>query len=275
MKLNNSNNLFSVPKIVLPLSVSEALRLYDVSRSKAVIDLKGAVEPCGKYKSVLNRLVGLSQDSVEVPSGFFLTQHDNSQIVPKTFDLKSYQKQQTTIINANAFISVDSDNLYQYKEESYPGHSIYRDLTKPERDRLVDIVTEYKPIFRSERKHLTSTSHEPMVELYKATQQELSGMKVCSQCSVFTKRTDIRRCVDCDVGNFQPISAEEIHEEFKNRAKIHELNYDCRYDPSSGYKVVKETLSKPKHRIIPADPDMLPPTTKTNLANLVNTAGHR
>lgn len=264
--------------------MSEALRLYDVSRSKAAIDLKGAVEPSGKYKSVLNRLIGLSQDSVVMPPGFCITQHDNNQIVPKTFDLKSYQKQQTTIINANAFISVDSDNLYQYKEDSYPGHNIYRDLTKTEIDsKLIDVVSQYKSVFRAERnnsmlttlEHLKSTSHEPMVELYKETNEELKEIKVCSSCSVFTKRTDIRRCVDCGAGTLEKLTDEKIHEEFQNRARIKELNYDCRYEPSASYKVLKEPDIKTKHRIIPADPDMLPPTTKTNLATLVNTAGHR
>ena len=263
--------------------MSEALRLYDVSRSKLVMNIKGGVEPCGTYKSVMSRLVGMAQKSVEIPQGFFISQHDNSQIVPKTFDLKSYQKQQTDVINANAFISVDTSNLFQFKVESYPGHTIYRDLTEAETGRLVDLVSENKPIFRSERnnamsavlEHLTTTSHEPILKLYKSTKEELRGVKICSKCSVFTKRTDIRRCVDCGVGTFQKISDESIHEEFLSRAKVKELNFDCRYEPSFGYKVLDNPVQKSRHRIIPAEPDMLPPTTKTNLATLVNTAGYR
>ena len=245
--------------------------------------MKGAVEPCGKYKSVSNRIVGLSQNSVAIPHGFCITQHDNNQIVPKSFDLKSYQKQQTSIINANAFILFDSDNLFQFKEDSYPGHRIYRDLTETEiNNDLLGVVNGYKSIFRAERnnsmltviEHLKETSHENLVDVYNSTIEEMKDIKVCSRCSVFTKHTDIRRCVDCAGGTLVKLSEEQIFLEFQNRARIQGLNYDCRYEPSTGYRELRVSTTA-KQRIIPADPDMLPPTTKTNLASIVNTAGHR
>ena len=49
----------------------------------------------------------------------------------------------------------------------------------------------------------------------------------------------------------------------------------CRFFPGSGYEAVPQDNTTDRPRVIPGDPDLLPPTTKENIATLLNTSGHR
>ena len=70
-----------VPNIMLPLSVCEASKIYDETRSKSVLNLVGAAAPSGMYGTVRNRLYELASTPVEVPPGLTITQHDNNQVI--------------------------------------------------------------------------------------------------------------------------------------------------------------------------------------------------
>ena len=116
------------PTIMLPLSVSEINTVYDATRSKIVVDILGSVNPGGMYGTVMNRLLDLGSKPVAVPPGLVITQHDNDQALGPSHETKVYNKQKLSLINANAHIVCDSNNYYQYTPESYPGHTVNREL---------------------------------------------------------------------------------------------------------------------------------------------------
>jgi len=272
------------PRIMLPLSVSEINTVYDTTRSKIVVDLLGSVIPGGMYGTVTSRLVEQASQPVNVPTGLVLTQHDNNQVLGSTHETKVYNKQQLSLINANAHIICDSDDRYQYRPESYPGYNVYRDLSELERNEIVpEKLTTYKPIFRASRaqsaefaiKHLEGdNSHEKMVNKLNQVANDLGDSKVCKKCGVVTKRVDIQRCVDCASGYLCRIDDEMVFTKFVNDLKSEGLRTEVRYSPFAGLKPIPDT--KPKQQVIvPGDPDMIPPTTKVHVAELLNTAAHR
>ena len=176
------------PTIMLPLSVSEITTVYDATRSKVVVDLLGSVSPGGMYGTVANRLMKLASNPVAVPSGLVLTQHDNSQVLGATHESKVYNKQKLSLINANCHIVCDSDNYYQYLPRSYPGHSMYRDLSEEEiKESIPNIFESYKPVYRAARaqsalftiKHLESEkSHEKFVKSLNQVANDWKGNRV-------------------------------------------------------------------------------------------------
>ena len=272
------------PRIMLPISVSEINTVYDATRSRIVVDLLGSVIPGGMYGTVTNRLVELASKPVNVPPGLVLTQHDNDQVLGSTHETLVYNKQQLSLINANAHIICDIDNLYQYQPESYPGYNLYRDLSEQERNEIVpEKLTSYKPVFRASRaqsaefaiKHLKGDkSHEKIVTKLSKVANDLGDAKVCKKCGVVTKRVDIQRCVDCTSGYLVRIDKEMVCTKFVNDLKSEGLHIEVRYSPFAGLRPIPDT--KPKQQVIvPGDPDMIPPTTKVNVAELLNTAAHR
>ena len=114
--------------------------MYDEQRSKFVSNFIGTYSPAGMYDTVLDRLVKQAEPLIPVPSGFVIGQFDNDQMVPKTYENKAYNRQNTTIVNANCHIVIDKDDSYQYHKESYPGHRIHRSLTDLEIDSNVPKV---------------------------------------------------------------------------------------------------------------------------------------
>ena len=200
------------PNIMLPLSVCEASKIYDETRSKSVGNLVGSSTPSGKFQTVRNRLHDQASEPMKVPTGLVLYQHDNNQVIGKTHEMKTYNKQNTTIINAGAHLVCDPDNSYQYTESSYPGRNVYRDLTESEiKTSVPQALMQFKSHFRAERKggldrtieHLKSEfTHEPLVEKLKKVKSDFEGVRFCNNCGVVTKRTDIRCCVDCDSKSF-------------------------------------------------------------------------
>ena len=89
-----------------------------------------------------------------------------------------------------------------------------------------------------------------------------------------TKRTDIQRCVDCSNGYLVGIDKEIIFNQFLKEVKEEGIAIEVRYNPFAGLKAIPETQPG-QHVIIPGDPDMIPPTTKENVAEILNTAAHR
>ena len=272
------------PKILLPLSVCEVNTVYDATRSRIVVDLLGSVSPGGMYNSVMRRLIDLSSDPVAVPPGLVITQHDNDQALGPTHETKVYNKQKLSLINANAHIICESDNYYQYTPQSYPGHAVYRDLTTQEiRETLPEVVSSYKPVYRAARAQSANLaveylkgeqSHENLVTRLSQKNTEYEGARVCRQCGVVTRRTDIQRCVDCKSGYLVCLEKEVIFNKFVGGLKSEGVSMEVRYNPFTGFKPISENKAK-QHQIVPGDPDMIPPTTKENVAEIINTAGHR
>ena len=268
-----------VPQLMLPLSVTESYVLYDETRSKFLTNFLGTYSPCGMYDTVLGRLQTQASSRIDVPPGLTVGQHDNDQLIPKTYNQQAYCKQQVSIINANCHISCDAEDTFQYRRESYPGHQINRDLTQSEIDHtLPTVLQSYKGCFRSTRQksvatvieHLKSNkSHEYLTELFKSIENEFSGNKVCTRCNITTIAVAGRKCA-CG-GSLRAISEEVIFNKFKERAKK-ELN--CRYNPGAGFAPQVDPSSK-QSILIPGDPDVIPPTTKTNIATIINTSGFR
>ena len=272
------------PTIMLPISVSEINTVYDATRSKIVVDMLGSVCPGGMYGTVMNRLMDLGSKPVDVPPGLVITQHDNDQALGPSHETKVYNKQKLSLINANAHIVCETDNYYQYTPESYPGHTVYRDLTSEEiKENVPKVITSYKPVFRGARvqsaefaiQHLQGkNSHEVLVNRLNKKNSDFSGSKICKQCGVVTRRTDIQRCVDCSSGHLVKIEKEIIFTQFIKEVQQEGLFTDVRYNPFAGQKPVSDTQPN-QHSIVPGDPDMIPPTTKENVAEILNTAGHR
>ena len=69
------------------------------------------------------------------------------------------------------------------------------------------------------------------------------------------------------------ISDEIISEQFLALVKSRGQDIEVRYYPGTGFRA----KDNPDHgqRVIPGDPDLLPPTTRENIAVLMNTAGNR
>ena len=193
--------------------------------------------------------------------------------------MKIYNKQVTTVINANAHLISDSENVFQYCAKSYPGHNIYRDLTESEiKTSVPEVLTQFKCQFRATRKsaielaieHLKSDeTHENLVEKLKDLWRDFDGARVCSECGVVTKRSDIRYCVDCNNRSaLVKVTKEVIFNKFKRSAELDGLRLDVRYKPSAGYRAISQVLPQPQI-IVPGDPDMDPPTTKVTNRNYV------
>ena len=191
--------------------------------------------------------------------------------------MKIYNKQVTTVINANAHLVCDSDNLYQYSARSYPGHNIYRDLTELEiKTGVPKVINQYKCHFRATRKkaldleieHINSTeTHERLVEMLKQFLSDFDGVRFCSSCSVVTKRSDIKFCVDCDgKSSLIKVTKEVIFNKFKIAAESEGFRIEVRYKPSAGYGAIAHRRAQPQI-LLPGDPDMDPPTTKETNTN--------
>ena len=271
------------PTIMLPLSVSEIHLTYDVTRSKSIVNMLGSVSPGGQYCTISNRLMQLGSKPVLVPPGLVLTQHDNNQILGYTHETKVYSKQKLTLINANAHIQFDEDDWYQYTPESYPGYSMYRDLSENEIKVCVpDVIKSYKPIYRAARAgsanfaiHFlkSEASHEPLVDNLNSMASEMAGLRVCNKCSIVTSRTDISRCVDCS-GSLVTFTNESVFSRFLTKVAAEGTQTKVRYSPFAGYSLIPTEI-EPKSKLIPGDPDMIPPTSKKNVAELLNTSAHR
>ena len=272
------------PTIMLPLSVSEVNTVYDATRSRIVVDLLGSVNPGGMYATVMRRLIDQSSLPVAVPPGLVITQHDNDQALGPTHETKVYNKQKLSLINANAHILCESANYYQYTPESYPGHTVYRDLTTQEiKETVPKVITSFKPVYRAARaqsatlavKYLEGGhSHEDLVARLSQINEEYEGARVCRQCGVVTRRSDIQRCVDCSSGFLVSLEKEVIFNKFVNGMRSEGVSMEVRYNPFAGLKAITEDQNK-QHQIVPGDPDMIAPTTKENIAEIINTAGHR
>lgn len=269
-----------VPRIMLPLSVTESFVLYDETRSKIVSNILGSHSPAGMYDTVLNRLVQQSKSKIPVPTGLVIGQMDNDQVLGKTHDQKLFNKQHLSIVNANCHIVVDSHDKYQYSKESYPGNTIYRDLTEAEiKTKLPETLNSYKGCHRSTRaksiniavNHLKSKqSHAVLDNLYLGLESDLRDKKVCQVCNYLASSDVGRKCPSC--GNILKLVTEEmIYTKFKNVAGD---RLDCRYFPGSGFDPQTKTESKTSC-VLPGDPDILPPTKKENIASILNTCGHR
>jgi hypothetical protein len=81
-----------------------------------------------------------------------------------------------------------------------------------------------------------------------------------------------RKCVSCS-GTVIAISEEVIFENFLAEVKRLGHEIDVRYFPGTGY----DSMDNPGEgqKVVPGDPDLLPPTTRENIAVLMNTAGNR
>lgn len=139
----------------------------------------------------------------------------------------------------------------------------------------------YRNFFRATRhggieaalEHISgSFSHRPLTELLKSIRSELLGKKMCSTCRKICPSNTPRRCDSCP-GTVSGISDDNILEQFLAVVKSRGQDIEVRYYPGTGFKA-KEN---PDHgqRVIPGDPDLLPPTTRENIAVLMNTAGNR
>ena len=272
------------PTIMLPLSVCEITTAYDTTRSRIVVDMLGSINPGGMNGTVMNRLIEMGSQPVAVPPGLVITQHDNDQALGPSHETKVYNKQKLSLINANTHIICDSDNYYQYSRESYPGYTVYRELTLEEITESVPKVwTSFKPVFRGARaqsaefaiEHLRGNdNHEELVNRLNQKSKEFEGARVCRQCGVVTKRVDILRCVDCSNGHLVNIDKEIIFNQFIKDCEQEGISVNLRYSPFAGHKPISETQPG-QHMIVPGDPDMIAPTTKENVAEILNTAAHR
>ena len=121
-----------VPQIMMPLSITESTVLYDETRSKFLANFLGTCSPCGMYDTALGRLAAQASNLIAVPPGLTIGQHDNDQLIPKTYEQKAYSRQQVSIVNANCHIMCDAEDDFQYRRESYPGHQINRNLSENE-----------------------------------------------------------------------------------------------------------------------------------------------
>ena len=196
-----------IPSIMLPLSVSEGYLLYDETRSKFVSNFIGSCSPAGMYDAVIDRLVKQAEPLIPVPSGFVIGQNDNNQLIPKTHENQAYNRQHTTIVNANCHILIDKDDPYQYRRQSYPGHTIHRSLTDFEIETKVpEVLTEFKSCFRITRaksinitmKHLQSNkTHENLLRLFTSLNTEYEGKKICPGCSLLAVEVVGRKCSAC------------------------------------------------------------------------------
>ena len=268
-----------VPQIMMPLSLTESMVLYDETRSKFLVNFLGACSPCGMYDHALGRLAAQASNLIPVPPGLTIGQHDNDQIIPKTFEQKAYSRQQVSIVNANCHILCDAEDNLQYRRESYPGHQINRNLSETEiESELPKVFTSRKGCYRVTRqksveisiKHLNSDkSHKHFTEMYESVKSELSGNKVCTSCNVTTRDVAGRKCV-CG-GPLKSITEEQIFLKFKERAG---KKLNARFYPGSGFSPQLDSDSKPS-LVIPGDPDVIAPTTKTNVATIINTSGFR
>ena len=119
-------------------------------------------------------------------------------------------------------------------------------------------------------KHLKSEmSHRNFTESYDSVRIELSGHKVCTTCNVTTRDVTGRKCV-CG-GPLKSITEEQIFLKFKERAG---KKLNVRFYPSSGFSPQYDSVSKPS-LMIPGDPDVIAPTTKTYIATIMNISGYR
>ena len=269
------------PSIMLPLSVSEAYVVYDETRSKFVSNFIGSYSPAGMYDTVLDRLVKQAEPLIPVPSGMCIGQFDNDQIVPKTHENKAYNRQNTTIVNANCHILIDKDDNFQYHKESYPGHKIHRSLTNVEIDSQVPkVLNEFKGCFRITRaksinttiEHLQSAqTHENLTRLFESINKEYEGRKICSGCSLLALDVVGRKCSVCG-GFLKHISDDLIFSRFQEKVGD---DLKCRYYPGTGFDPINENNPGKQSKVLPGDPDFLPPTTKQNIATILNTNGFR
>ena len=194
----------------------------------------------------------------------------------------AYNKQKLSIINANSHIVCDDSDNYQYHPSSYPGHTVYRDLTTTEVElELPKALDRYRTCYRATRQsgmeasmeHLTSSlSHRPLTELLRSMKSELSGKKMCNLCSKVHPPNVSRKCDSCP-GTVSVISDDLIFEQFLSEVRRRGQELEVRYYPGTGFKA-KETPDSGQ-KVIPGDPDLLPPTTRENIAVLMNTAGNR
>ena len=200
-----------------------------------------------------------------------------------THEQRAYNKQHLTIVNANSHIICDKTDNFQYLPTSYPGHTLYRDLTAVEIEcQLPVVLKQYKNCFRNTRnssmqvamEHLLTpeSSHRHLTEKLKAMRGELKGKKICDQCKTFTSVVSAGKCVTCG-GSLSVVSDEIIFDNFEQEVQRSGQILNSRYYPGTGFK----TIDCPDvgQSVIPGDPDMLPPTTRENIADLMNTAGFR
>ena len=229
-----------------------------------------------------------TQRQCHLTLGFFLVQYHFALHLPFKQELQvimaslAYQRQKLSIVNANSHIVCDPSDDYQYQRSSYPGHTVYRDLTDQEiQIDLPKALTKYRNFYRSVRVkgiesalvHLTSEfSHRTLTNLLKSIRSDLLGKKICDQCKTISTSSVSRKCVSCS-GTVIAISEEVIFENFLAEVKRLGHEIDVRYFPGTGY----DSMDNPDEgqKVVPGDPDLLPPTTRENIAVLMNTAGNR
>lgn len=146
---------------------------------------------------------------------------------------------------------------------------------------LPKVLNKYKNCYRTARQksteaaieHLTSDgSHKCFKELLKSMRSELRSKKICDQCKTITSSVIARKCVYCG-GSLVLINEELIFEIFLREVESSGRNIDCRYYPGTGFRAKDHPDAG--QTVVPGDPDMLPPTTRENIAILMNTAGYR
>ena len=99
-----------VPQIMMPLSITESTVLYDETRSKFLANFLGTCSPCGMYDAALGKLAAQTSNLIAVPPVLTIGQHDNDQLIPKTYEQKAYSRQQVSIVNANCQILCDAED---------------------------------------------------------------------------------------------------------------------------------------------------------------------
>ena len=158
-------------------------------------------------------------------------------------------------------------DFYQYHPSSYPGHTVYRDLTAEEVEvELPKAFERYRNFFRAARhggieaafEHISgSFSHRPLTVLLESMRSELVGKKMCNTCRKICPSNTPRRCDSCP-GIVSVISDEIISEQFLALVKSRGQDIEVRYYPGTGFRA----KDNPDHgqRVIPGDLDLLPPT---------------
>ena len=118
---------------------------------------------------------------------------------------------------------------------------------------------------------LSGNCHRPLTKLLKSMRSDLLDKKICRTCKTVCM-ANVKKCVSCS-GTLCAISEDLVFENFVSDASNLGHDVDVRFYPGTGFNATNNP--EQNVRLIPGDPDSLPPTTRENIAVLMNKAGNR